>query len=158
MKKLRPTKLSHLSKVTELENGEAKFKDWQPGFRLLAISHCILTPLFSLGSVILLTLNVQQYKRVQICTGRMSGYDCGGKKRAILCHKQIQCGIYYYKIPHKTSQWFSTLAAHVNHFWYPKNHRCQELTPDSLESQSPGLEYRDLHFFCSKSDSAVQPA
>lgn len=37
-------------------------------------------PLFSLGSVILLTLDAQQYKRVQICTGRMSGYDCGKKK------------------------------------------------------------------------------
>jgi hypothetical protein len=39
MKKLRSAKGRNMSKVTEMVNGEAGFKDRQPDFRVLTINH-----------------------------------------------------------------------------------------------------------------------
>lgn len=124
-------------------NGKARFKDRQPGFRNLAVSHCILMLPVLVGSVILLTLNIPQYDRAQIYTGRTSGSNWWKGSPFHVTRRHNVASIIT-KL-HTRAQGFQLWLKHWNHFRCLKSQSCQEISPDWLESESPGLEYRDLH-------------
>ena len=142
MKKLRSTKLS-LAQSHRVVNDEARFKDGQPGFRVIAISHCTLMPLFFLGSVFNFKCSTIQWGSNFAQAERQ---DLTGENKGHPMSQEDTTCIYYYKIPHKrpvvfNSGYPSESLQGLKKPQMPRNN--SRLT----ESESPGLEYRDLYFF-----------